>query len=79
MLYYCTEALYFHLAGLSRTKLTTCPEETTIQMATFSEGKDMAILQQKSKHKAKPMLACKLVKNIYIERNVQNSIRKHHC
>lgn len=75
---YCTEALYFYPVGRSGTKLTKCPEETTIQMATFSEGKDTAILQQKSKHKAKPMLACKLVKKIYIERNVKNS-RKSHC
>lgn len=44
-------------------------------MATFSEEKDTAILQQQSKHKAKAMLACNLVTKIFIERNTENSIK----
>lgn len=41
----------------------------------MSEGKDTPILQQKSKHKSNPMLACKLVKEFALK-EIQKIVSK---
>jgi len=43
---------------LDRDRISKCPEEATMKMETSLEEKDAPISQQKSKHKAKPILAC---------------------